>query len=292
MDFRGKHVVVLGVADASSIGWAIAKAFAARGAQVTIGHQERFAARVGLLLRDHAGVAAGRCDVLDSAAMIEFFRAHESIDVLVHAIGHAPPELFTRAPSEIRDDAFCEALRVSALSLSTVVRHARASLRRGASVITLTYQASQRAAAFYGAMSVAKAALECLVRELAVELGPSGIRVNAISPGYIKTIAALGINIALTDPGVEPKSFHDVSLDRLIAGARSSIATGTKDQWTAVQELAEAVAARAAEKSALRENVSADDVAGCALFLGSEHAQRITGQVIHVDAGYSIRDSF
>jgi enoyl-[acyl-carrier protein] reductase I len=198
VNLQDRNVVVLGVADESSIAWAIARAFLAHGAKVWIGYQQKYFSRVRALLRQHADVQAQRCDVTYPAEMQAFFdRFSESpIDVLVHAVAFASPALFTRPPSAAAPEAFAESQNISALSLATSVRHAKPYLREWASVITLSFQASERAEPMYGLMGVAKATLESLVRYLALELGSMRVRVNAISPGPIETPAATGILMA------------------------------------------------------------------------------------------------
>ena len=146
----------------------------------------------------------------------------------------------------VEGDSLDAALTVSAHSLQRCVRHALPFLNPNSSTITLTYAASTRYVPSYGVMSVAKAALECWTRELACHLGPEGHRINAISSGPIRTIAASGI------PG------FDKILDHV------------------------------ERNSPLRRNVSQDDVAGCTLWLASPLSSGVTGQIIHVDSGYSV----
>jgi enoyl-[acyl-carrier protein] reductase I len=288
MNVQDKNVVVLGVADESSIAWAIARAFAAHGARVWIGYQQKFYSRVRMLLRQHPGIDGQRCDVTDENEVAAFFDRFRDapIDVLVHAIAFASPALFTNPPSEAEADAFSQSQHISVYSLVRIVHHARPRLRPWGSVITLSFQASERAEPMYGLMGVAKSALESLVRYLALELGALKVRVNAISPGPIQTPAALGILMALLgDRNRLRAARNDVALEAFEAVTRElghdvddiDFATAA---WTKVQQAF-------AERSAIQETVSAQDVADCALFLGSDYSRKITGQVLRVDCGLS-----
>jgi len=288
VNFQGRNVVVLGVADESSIAWAIARAFHAHGASVWIGYQQKFFSRVRILLRQHPDIQAQRCDVTDEAEMRAFFERFQEapIDVLVHAVAFAPPALFTQPPSAATPEAFALSQHVSALSLASVVRHAKPHLREWASVMTLSFQASERAEPMYGMMGVAKAALESLVRYLALELGASKVRVNAISPGPIETPAAMGILMAfLGERDALAALRNDVALAALDAARRelgedADPVEYASAAWRHVQQAF-------VERSAIQEVVSAQDVADCALFLGSAYSRKITGQVVRVDCGLS-----
>ena len=286
MGLEDKNVVVLGVADESSLAWAIAKRFAEHGARVFIGYQQKFFSRVRLLLMDNPGVQGDRCDVLVDAEIGNFFARFQNnpIDVLVHAIAFAPNELFTEPASSCSVEAFCQSLTVSAHSLCKTVKFAKSSLREWGSVITLTYQASERAEASYGMMGVSKAALESAVRYLALELGPHKVRVNALSPGPIETVAATGIVGAYLR---KPEA-----LDRQRARSfQEAINTARAENHADALELASAAwkhfQDRAAQRCAIEEKVSKEDVADSALFLGSDYSRKITGQVIHIDCGLS-----
>ena len=248
MGLEGKNVVVLGVADESSLAWAITKRFAEHGARVFIGYQQKFFSRVRLLLLDNPAIQGDRCDVLKDEEITNFFGRFRDIpiDVLVHGIAFAPGEMFTEPPSETSADGFCQSLTISAHSLCKVVRFAKPSMRNWSSVITLTYQASERAEASYGLMGVAKAALEASTRYLAYDLGPKRIRVNCISAGPVNTLAARGI-----------------------AG------------FTEMLKHYEG-------HSPLKRNVLPEELGATGLFLAGDGAAAITGQVIYVDCGYQI----
>jgi enoyl-[acyl-carrier protein] reductase I len=288
MNFDGKNVVVLGVADESSIAWAIARAFHAHGATVWIGYQQKFFSRVRVVLRQYPDIQAERCDITDEAEMEAFFDRFRgtSIDVLVHAIAFGSPSLFAQPPSAAGAEPFAQSQHITAWSLAAVSRHAKPYLREWGSVITLTFQASERALPMYGLMGVAKAALESLVRYLALELGELKVRVNAISAGPIETPAASAILMAfLADPDALGRLRHGV--------VHTAVAAATRELGADADDVDCAAAAWKhvrrgfAEKSAIQEVVSAQDVADCALFLGSDYSRKITGQVVRVDCGLS-----
>jgi enoyl-[acyl-carrier protein] reductase I len=286
MGLQEKNVVVLGVADESSLAWAIAKRFAEHGAHVFIGYQQKFFSRVRLLLLDNPAVKGDRCDVLKDEEITSFFARFQSnpIDVLVHAIAFAPSELFTEPPSDTTAEAFSQSLNISAHSLCKAVKFAKPSLREWGSVITLTYQASERAEASYGLMGVAKSALESTVRYLALELGGRKIRVNAVSAGPVETVAATGIMAAfLRNPQALDRQrarVFQAAIEKARAeGAPDDLALA-KSAWKHFQEIV-------AQRCAIEECISKEDVADCALFLASDYSRKITGQIVHVDCGLS-----
>lgn len=286
MGLEGKNVVVLGVADESSLAWAIAKRFAEHGAQVFIGYQQKFFSRVRLLLLHNPGMQGDRCDVLNDAELTNFFARFQSnpIDVLVHAIAFAPNELFTEPASACSAEAFCQSMTISAHSLCKTVRFAKPHLKEWGSVITLTYQASERAEASYGLMGVSKSALESAVRYLALELGRNKIRVNALSPGPIETVAATGIMGAfLRNPGAleaqRARAFEEAIHMATAENHPDPLAVASA-AWKHFQGLV-------AKRCAIEETVTKEDVADSALFLGSDYSRKITGQLIHIDCGLS-----
>jgi enoyl-[acyl-carrier protein] reductase I len=289
MNVEGKRVVVLGVADESSIAWAIARAFHTHGATVSIGYQQKFFSRVRVLLRDHPGIQGQRCDITADAEMAAFFeRFRETpIDVLVHAIAFAAPPLFTRPPSEAEAGTFNESLHISAWSLASVVRHAKPCLREWASVITLTSEASTRAMPMYGLMGVAKSALESLVRYLAIELGDRKVRVNAILAGPIETPAAMGVVMAFLADLDRLQSMRNSVAHDAHQAARRALGENAHDDLAFASAAWKHIQQAVARKSAIQETISAHDVADCALFLGSDYSRKITGQVMKVDCGLS-----
>jgi len=286
MGLEGKNIAVLGVADESSLAWAIAKRFAEHGAHVFIGYQQKFFSRVRLLLMHNPTVQGDRCDIENDEELTSFFArfANSPLDGLVHAIAFAPNELFTNPASDCSAEAFCKSMTISAHSLCKTVRFAKPHLKEWGSVITLTYQASERAEASYGLMGVSKSALESAVRYLALELGTRKIRVNALSPGPIETVAATGIMGAfLRNPEALDRQRARVfkeAIGMAIAENHPDPLAVASAAWKHFQNLA-------AKRCAIEETVSKEDVADSALFLASDYARKITGQVIHVDCGLS-----
>jgi enoyl-[acyl-carrier protein] reductase I len=284
----GKVAAVLGVADESSIAWAIADALSRHGARVHVGYQQKFLSRVRLLLRDRPELEGRRCDVLDDDELAAFFDPfrESGLDVLVHAVAYGAPETFTSPPSGVGREAFSATLGVSAHSLARVAGFAKPHLREWGSVIALTFQASDRALPMYGTMGVAKSALESLVRYLAVELGSAKVRVNAISPGPIETLAALGIMLAFArEPDSLARQRGSLVEDAMAAAAAEGATPD--DDLAYAGTVWRHVVDEFARRSPIDDTVSNEDVAGCALFLASDLARKITGQVLHVDCGFS-----
>lgn len=193
IDLEGKHAVIFGVASETSIAWAIAKALQRAGARISLGYQQRFKSRILQLVRSGEVEVdtCERCDVTDAEEMRAFFAGLKgNLDVLVHSIAYANPEAFAQPVRDIRQEDFSSALVTSSYSLLPLARAALPRMENGGSVIAMTYLGGQRVVANYKLMGIAKAALEACVRELACDVGPLGIRVNAISAGPIKTLAA------------------------------------------------------------------------------------------------------
>jgi enoyl-[acyl-carrier protein] reductase I len=192
------------------------------------------------------------CDVSRDDDLDAVFQAVGSawggLDILIHSVAYAPPQTFERPFFETDRADFQTALDVSAYSLIGMARRAAPLMETqgGGSILTMTFNASQRAYPNYNIMAVAKAALETSVRYLAMELGPRNIRVNAVSAGPVRTLAARSI-------------------------------TG----FTLMEEHTE-------RNAPLRRNISAEDVGNAALYLCSPLAANVTGQLLLVDAGYSI----
>ena len=195
---QGKRGVIMGVANERSIAWGIAAAAAAQGAELAFTYQgEALGRRVRPLAESVGSTLVLPCDVGDDAAMDEAFAAIErewgTIDFLVHAIGWADKNYLRGRYVDTPRDAFLVALDISAYSFTAVARRASALMKNGGSLLTLTYLGAERWMPHYNVMGVAKAALEASVRYLAADLGCDGVRVNAISAGPIKTLAASGI---------------------------------------------------------------------------------------------------
>jgi len=201
MSLSGKVGLVVGVANKRSIAWAIAQAAAAQGASLVLTHQgERLEENVRELAATLERVTVLPCDVTNDAQMDAVFAAieqtHGGLDFLVHGAAFAQREDLAAPFVQTSREGFRIALEVSAYSLVSLSRRAVPLMERrgGGSILTLTYLGSERVFTNYNVMGVAKAALEASVRYLAADLGPKGIRVNAISAGPIKTLAAAGIS--------------------------------------------------------------------------------------------------
>ncbi len=195
----GKKGVILGVANKRSIAWGIAQAAAQAGATLALNYQnERLEANVRELAATLDNPLVAPCDVTSDADIAAFFgQVHArfgTLDFLVHAVAYAPREELEGQFVDTSREGFRIAHDISAYSLTAVARAALPMMKdHGGSIVTLTYLGSERAVVGYNVMGVAKAALEASVRYLAADLGPYGIRVNAISAGPINTLAARGI---------------------------------------------------------------------------------------------------
>jgi enoyl-[acyl-carrier protein] reductase I len=194
----GRNALVFGVANDHSIAWGIAAALHAQGATIGFSSVESLIdRRVRPLAATLGSTFVEPCDVQSDADIERVFarwgETSDRPDVLVHALAFAKREDLAGGFVDTSRDGFALAMDVSAYSLVALVRAARPYLRAGSSVLTLTYYGSEKVVANYNVMGVAKAALEASVRYLAADLGPDGIRVNAISAGPIRTLAAAGI---------------------------------------------------------------------------------------------------
>ena len=194
----GRKALIFGVANDHSIAWGIARAFHEQGATVGFSSVESLIEkRVRPLATSIGSTFVEPCDVQDDTqirAVFEKWRAaNGELDILVHALAFAKREDLEGGFTSTSREGFALALDVSAYSLVALVREARPLLHPGSSVMTLTYYGAEKVVANYNVMGVAKAALEASVRYLAADLGPDGIRVNAISAGPIRTLAAAGI---------------------------------------------------------------------------------------------------
>jgi enoyl-[acyl-carrier protein] reductase I len=194
----GKRGLVMGVANDRSIAWGIARAVAAQGGQVAFTYQgEALEKRVRPLAESVGGRHVLPCDVTDDASVDAAFAALErewgGLDFLVHAIGFADKQFLRGRYLDTPRDAFLQALDISCYSFVSVSQRAVPLMRPGGSLLTMSYLGAERVTPHYNVMGVAKAALEASVRYLAADLGGAGIRVNAISAGPIRTLAASGI---------------------------------------------------------------------------------------------------
>ncbi|MEB3246003.1 MAG: enoyl-ACP reductase FabI [Vampirovibrionales bacterium] len=249
----GKTALITGVAHKTSIAWAIAQALSNAGMRLAFTYQgERLEKNVRELAEPLQNSLILPCDVTDDAQMDAVFNSIEvefgRLDCLVHSIAFAQREDLDGRFVDTSRDGFALAHNISSYSLTALAKRAEPLMQKngGGSVMTLTYLGGERVVSNYNVMGVAKASLEASVRYLAADLGPSNIRVNAISAGPIKTLAARGIS------------------------GFSSILSEME------------------QKTPLRRNIEAAEVGDTGLFLASPLSRGITGEVIHVDAGYHI----
>jgi enoyl-[acyl-carrier protein] reductase I len=195
---EGKRGLILGVANNRSIAWGIAKACAGQGAELALTYQgDALKKRVEPLAQELGADVAGHCDVTDPASLDAVFdavrRKWGGLDFLVHAIAFSDKDELTGRYVETTRENFQRTMDISVYSFTMIAKHAEPLMENGGSLLTLTYYGAEKVMPHYNVMGVAKAALEASVRYLAVDLGGKGIRVNAVSAGPIKTLAASGI---------------------------------------------------------------------------------------------------
>jgi enoyl-[acyl-carrier protein] reductase I len=248
---EGKRAMVFGLANQRSIAWGISEALHGQGARLGFNYLgEALEKRVRPLARSVDGEIVVPCDVTDDQQVSDVFTEIEQVwgglDILIHSVAWANKDDLGGRFSDTSRDGYLQAIEVSAYSLVHLARQARPLMNDGGSIVTMTYYGSEKVVPNYNIMGVAKATLEASVRYLADDLGPDGIRVNAISAGPIRTLAASGV-----------KDFR-----RLMSIGE--------------------------EKAPLRRNVTQEEVGQTALFLCSEWGAAITGEILHVDAGYNI----
>ncbi len=247
----GKRGLIMGLANDKSLAWGIAQKLAEAGAELAFTYQgPAMEKRVRPLAEQLGSHLAIDCDVSDMAQLDTAFEAlakeWPQIDFVVHAIGYSDKNELRGKFVDTSLDNFLMTMNISAYSFVAVTKRARAMMPEGGAVLTLSYYGAEKVVPHYNVMGVAKAALETSVRYLAMDLGPENIRVNAISAGPIKTLAASGIG-----------DFRYIL------------------KWNELN-------------SPLRRNVTIDDVGGAALYLLSDLASGVTGEVHHVDAGYNV----
>ena len=199
MLLEGKTGLIVGVANKHSIAWAIAQSAAREGARLAFNYQsERLQSNVEELVKTLDGAKAYQCDVSNDGEIAALMAGVEAdlgkLDFLIHSVAYAPREELTGEFVNTSREGFRTALDVSAYSLVALTRAALPLMKDGGSVVTLSYLGAERVVPHYNVMGVAKAALESSVRYLANDLGPKGIRVNAISAGPIRTLAARGVS--------------------------------------------------------------------------------------------------
>lgn len=247
----GKRGLIMGLANDKSIAWGIAKACAAQGAELAFSYQgEQLKKRV-LPLADSLGSdLVLECDVSDMGSVDALFDALKDrwgkLDFIVHAIGFSDKDELRGRYVDTSRDNFLKTMDISVYSFTAVVNRAEKLMADGGACLTLTYYGAEQVMPHYNVMGVAKAGLEASVRYLAEDLGKDGIRVNAISAGPIKTLAASGVG-----------DFRYIM------------------KWNELN-------------SPLRRNVTIDDVGNSALYLLSDLGAGVTGEVLHVDAGYHV----
>ncbi|MFN3853018.1 MAG: enoyl-ACP reductase FabI [Phreatobacter sp.] len=196
---KGKRGLIMGVANNRSIAWGIAKACAQQGAELAFTYQgEALEKRVRPLAAELGGHVVGHCDVTDTASLDAVFAETEklfggTLDFLLHAIAFSDKDELTGRYVDTTEGNFTRSLLISCYSFTAIAQRAEKLMTRGGSLLTLTYYGAEKWMPHYNVMGVAKAALEASVRYLAADLGEKNIRVNAISAGPIKTLAASGI---------------------------------------------------------------------------------------------------
>ena len=247
----GKRGLVLGVANNRSIAWGIAKSAREAGAELAFTYQgESLEKRVRPLAQEMGAKVVGHCDVTDEASIDAVFKVVEeewgTLDFIVHCVAFSDRDQLTGRYVDTTAENFSNTLLISCYSFTAVAQRAERLMPQGGSMLTLTYYGAEKWMPHYNVMGVAKAALEASVRYLAADLGEKNIRVNAISAGPIKTLAASGIG-----------DFRYIL------------------KWNEYN-------------APLRRSVTTDEVGESAAFLLSPMARGITGEVMHVDAGYHI----
>ena len=255
---QGKRGLIMGLANDKSLAWGIARSLAEQGAELAFSYQgEALEKRVRPLAEQLGSDFIFECDVSDMAALDAAFdglkKRWDRLDFVVHAIGFSDKTELRGQYVDTSLENFLMTMNISAYSLVAVTRRAVAMMppvdedgNGGGSILTLTYYGAEKVIPHYNVMGVAKAALETSVKYLANDLGPRNIRVNAISAGPIKTLAASGIG-----------DFRYIL------------------KWNELN-------------SPLRRNVTIEDVGGAGLYLLSDLASGVTGEVHHVDGGYHV----
>jgi enoyl-[acyl-carrier protein] reductase I len=248
----GKRGLIMGVANNRSIAWGISKAVAAQGAEIALTYQgDALKKRVEPLASELGSSLVLPCDVTDSSSMDAVFATLKekwgSLDFLVHAIAFSDKNELDGRYVDTTESNFTQTMLISCYSFTALAKRAETLMSDGGSLLTLTYYGAEKVMPHYNVMGVAKSALEASVRYLAADLGQIGIRVNAVSAGPIKTLAASGIS-----------DFRYIL------------------KWNEYN-------------SALRRNVTIDEVGGAGLYLLSDLSRGVTGEIHHVDSGYHVQ---
>jgi enoyl-[acyl-carrier protein] reductase I len=247
----GKRGLIMGLANNKSIAWGIAKAVADAGAEVALTYQgDALKKRVEPLAAEIGGWVVGHCDVTETATVDAVFAAIAEkwgkIDFLVHAIAFSDKDELTGRYVDTTEANFTKTMLISVYSFTAVANRAEKLMTDGGAMLTLTYYGAEKVMPNYNVMGVAKSALETSVQYLAVDLGRKNVRVNAISAGPIKTLAASGIG-----------DFRYIL------------------KWNEYN-------------APLKRTVTTDEVGDSALYLLSDLSRAVTGEVLHVDAGYHV----
>jgi enoyl-[acyl-carrier protein] reductase I len=247
----GKRGLIMGLANDRSLAWGIARAVSAQGAELAFSYQgEALEKRVRPLAAELGSDLLVDCDVSNMDALDVTFdqigKKWGKLDFVVHAIGYSDKNELRGKFVDTSMDNFLMTMNISVYSFVAVAQRARRLMSPGGALLTLTYYGAEKVIPHYNVMGVAKAGLEASVKYLAMDLGPEGIRVNGISAGPIKTLAASGIG-----------DFRYIM------------------KWNEYN-------------SPLRRNVTIEDVGGAGLYLLSDLASGVTGEVHHVDAGYNV----
>jgi enoyl-[acyl-carrier protein] reductase I len=248
---RGKRGLIMGVANNRSLAWGIARAAHAQGAELAFTYQgDALKKRVEPLAAEIGSRVVGHCDVTDAATIDSVFAtlksSWDSIDFLVHAIAFSDKEQLDGRYVDTTQDNFTKTMLISCYSFTAVAQRAEKMMPNGGSLLTLTYYGAEKWMPHYNVMGIAKAGLEASVRYLAADLGVKNIRVNTISSGPIKTLAASGIG-----------DFRYIL------------------KWNEYN-------------APLRRSVTTEEVGDTAVYLLSDMSRGMTGEVVHVDAGYHI----
>ncbi len=248
---RGKRGLVMGLANNRSIAWGIAKAARQAGAEIALTYQgEALERRVRPLAGELDALVVGECDVTNNDSLDRVFKEIERVwgglDFVVHCIAFSDKDELTGRYVDTSEANFQTSLLISCYSFTAIAQRAEKLMKNGGSLLTLTYYGAEKWMPHYNVMGVAKAALEASVRYLAADLGEKNIRVNAISAGPIKTLAASGIG-----------DFRYIL------------------KWNEYN-------------APLRRTVTIEEVGDSAVFLLSPMGRGVTGEILHVDAGYHI----
>ena len=247
----GKRGLIMGLANDRSLAWGIAKRLSEHGAELAFAYQgDSIEKRVRPLAAQLGSELLIDCDVADMGKLDGAFETLQArwdgLDFVVHAIGFSDKNELRGGYVDTSLDNFLMTMNISVYSFCAVAQRARRMMKPGGSLLTLSYYGAEKVIPHYNVMGVAKAALEASVKYLAADLGPEGIRVNAISAGPIKTLAASGIG-----------DFRYIM------------------KWNEYN-------------APLRRNVTIEDVGGAGLYLCSDLASGVTGEIHHVDAGYNV----